>query len=142
MFTYDDARHEYTLDGQKIPSLTQMLDRDGWNAHLDQAPAGVVNAKAIWGTRLHCALLAAEHRIRGGIEIRVVVIALIEGRCEFPPQSQVQSKFRGDPIIVLRVERVDELAEIDHRIAALIDGVRQAEDEIREAVAGGIARAA
>ena len=63
MFTYDDATHCYRLDGHKIPSLTQMLDRDGWNAHLDQAPAGVVNAKAIWGTRLHCALLAAEHQI-------------------------------------------------------------------------------
>jgi hypothetical protein len=61
MLNYDDATHVYRLDDKPITSLTQMLDRDGWNVHLGQAPVEVVNAKALWGTRLHTSLLAAEH---------------------------------------------------------------------------------
>lgn len=60
-FRYKDEGHEYLLDGVHIPSLTQMLDADGLNAHLDEAPAGVVQAKAEWGTRLHFALQKAEY---------------------------------------------------------------------------------
>lgn len=61
MLTYDDATHVYRANGTPIPSLTQMLDSDGWNAHLSQAPAGVVAAKAEWGTQLHHNLNCAEH---------------------------------------------------------------------------------
>jgi hypothetical protein len=61
MFTYSDTEHCYRIDGTKIPSLTGMLDSDGWNAHLSQAPAGVVAAKADWGTRLHENLNRSEH---------------------------------------------------------------------------------
>lgn len=60
-FVYKDDTHEYLLDGTHIPSLTQMLSADGLNAHLDAAPAGVVQAKAEWGTRLHLALQLAEY---------------------------------------------------------------------------------
>lgn len=60
-FRYREDGHEYLLDGVHIPSLTQMLDADGLNAHLDEAPAGVVQAKAEWGTRLHFALQKAEY---------------------------------------------------------------------------------
>lgn len=60
-FCYREDIHEYRLDGIRIPSLTQMLDSDGLNAHLDGAPAGVVWAKANWGSDLHLALNKAEY---------------------------------------------------------------------------------
>lgn len=60
-FTYQDDVHEYRLDGVILPSLTGMLDADGLNSHLDHAPAGVVQAKAEWGTALHLALQKAEY---------------------------------------------------------------------------------
>lgn len=58
---YREAEHLYLLDGQAIPSLTQMLDADGCNGHLDGVPADVLNAKAEWGTRLHLALQKVEY---------------------------------------------------------------------------------
>jgi hypothetical protein len=60
-FTYQDETHEYILDGINVPSLTGMLTADGLSAHLDQAPQGVVQAKAEWGSRLHLATQKAEY---------------------------------------------------------------------------------
>lgn len=60
-FRYQDDTHEYRLEGTLIPSLTQMLEADGLNAHLDAAPPDVVRAKAEWGTRLHLALQKVEY---------------------------------------------------------------------------------
>lgn len=60
-FQYKDATHEYLVDGQHVPSLTQMLEADGLNGHLDSVPPAVLQAKAEWGTRLHLALQKAEY---------------------------------------------------------------------------------
>ena len=50
--TFDSATHEYRIDGVLVPSLTQMLAADGWNDHLWKVPAGVLERKRDWGTRL------------------------------------------------------------------------------------------
>lgn len=60
-FRYDNALHVYTVDGQMIPSLTQMLDQDGCNEHLAAAPRGNVQKKAEWGSALHLALQKVEY---------------------------------------------------------------------------------
>jgi hypothetical protein len=58
---YREAGHLYLLDGLAIPSLTQMLDKDGCNEHLSGAASAVVQAKAEWGSRLHLALQKVEY---------------------------------------------------------------------------------
>ena len=60
-FVYSEERHEYTLDGRAVPSLTQMLEADGLNEHLGAVPAATLEAKRDWGSRLHLALQKAEY---------------------------------------------------------------------------------
>lgn len=60
-FSYQADQHLYLLDGEPIPSLTQMLDQDGCNEHLDNVPADVLDAKKEWGTQLHLALQRLEY---------------------------------------------------------------------------------
>ena len=42
--------------------------------------------------------------------------------------------------VVLDIKRMDVLPQIDDRIAAQVDAAGQAEDEIRQVVAGGVGR--
>jgi hypothetical protein len=58
---YREAEHLYLVDGQPIPSLTQMLGADGCSDHLDSVPAATLQAKTEWGTRLHLALQKVEY---------------------------------------------------------------------------------
>jgi hypothetical protein len=81
-----------------------------------------------------------DHGVGGGVEIRVVVIALIERGRELPPQPDVQRKLRAHPEVVLKIQRVHELPQIDDRIAPQVDLVGSAEHEIRQAVAGIVGR--
>lgn len=60
-FRYNEERHEYTLNGVVIPSLTGMLDSDGLTEHLDRVKPTALQAKKEWGSRLHIALLRAEY---------------------------------------------------------------------------------
>ena len=80
-----------------------------------------------------------DHGVGGGIEVRVIVVALEIRRRELPPHSHVHREFRSHSVIVLEIERVHELPQIDDRIAAEVDGVGKPEIEIRQAVAGRIA---
>jgi hypothetical protein len=60
-FQYREAEHLYLLDGDPIPSLTQMLGQDGCSDHLGQVPADILEAKTKWGTALHLALQKVEY---------------------------------------------------------------------------------
>src|ERR1022692_3211642 len=80
-----------------------------------------------------------DHAVGGGVEIGVIVVPLIEGGSELPAQSEVQRKFRVHPVVVLKIKRVHVLPQIDDRIAAQIHLVGDAEHEIGQAVAGGVA---
>lgn len=60
-FSFDEQKHLYSLDGQALPSLTQMLAADGWSAYIRDVPVEVLNAKRDFGTALHQALLWAEY---------------------------------------------------------------------------------
>lgn len=60
-FSYEESSHLYRVGGRIIPSLTQMLEMDGCNEHLDAAPPGVVARKAEWGTRLAMATQKVEY---------------------------------------------------------------------------------
>jgi hypothetical protein len=60
---FNPVEHAYYMDEVQVPSLTQMLQADGWSKHLDSAPRDVVRAKANWGSELHMALLSAEYRM-------------------------------------------------------------------------------
>lgn len=73
-FRYDPAAHQYYVDEQPIPSLTQMLSADGCNEHLAAAPRATVNAKAEWGTALHLTLQRVEYGfgITEGFQIHCV----------------------------------------------------------------------
>ena len=59
--TYNETEHEYRADGIVVPSLTQMLAADGCDAHLDDVPPQVLDAKRDWGTALHLALQKVEY---------------------------------------------------------------------------------
>ena len=80
------------------------------------------------------------HGVAGGVEIRIVVIALIERGRELPPQPDVERKLGAHPEVVLKVHRVHELPQIDDRITSQVDLVGSAEHEIREAVTGIVSR--
>ena len=58
---YDDHEHTYTVEGVRVPSLTEMLAFDGLSDHLDKVPKAMLEAKKEWGTRLHLALTKAEY---------------------------------------------------------------------------------
>ena len=81
-----------------------------------------------------------DHAVGGGVEIGVIVVPLIERGSELPAQSEVQRKFRVHPVVVLEIQRVHVLPQIDHRVAPQVHLVGNAKHEIRQAVAGGVAR--
>jgi hypothetical protein len=58
---FDPVEHAYYMDEVQVPSLTQMLQADGWSRHLDSAPRDVVRAKGEWGSSLHVMLQASEY---------------------------------------------------------------------------------
>ncbi len=60
VLAYNDELHLYTVDGTSVPSLTQMLDADGQNAHLKFVPQDIVEAKADYGIAGHKALQLAD----------------------------------------------------------------------------------
>ena len=74
-----------------------------------------------------------------GVEIGPVIVAFLEGRRKLPTQAEVHRELRSDAVIVLNVQRMDVLAQIGDEVVAEVDGARQAEDEIGEIVAGGVA---
>ncbi len=78
--------------------------------------------------------------VGGGIEVRPVVIALPEGRCEFPSQAEVQCQLGRDAVIVLKIKRVHVLAQITDELVAELDGAGKPEDEVGQVVTGGVAR--
>ncbi len=59
------------------------------------------------------------------IEVRIVVVALEQRRGVFPAQPEIQRQLWRDAKIVLRVERIDVLAEIDHSVVSQIDHARE-----------------
>src|SRR5271157_23858 len=81
-----------------------------------------------------------DHGVGGGVEVRIVVIALIERGCELPPQADVQCQLGAHAEVVLKIHGVHELPQIDDRVAPQVDLVGGAEHEIREAVAGSVRR--
>ncbi len=52
----------------------------------------------------------------GGVKIRQVVVTFPDWRCKFPAQAEIEGQFGTHPIIVLKVECVDVLAEFVTRL--------------------------
>lgn len=53
MIKFDEQKHEYTLDGKKLISVTQLMQKHGLAPSYDSVPAEVLNAKAERGTLIH-----------------------------------------------------------------------------------------
>ena len=82
----------------------------------------------------------ADHRVRGRIEVRPVVVAIHQRRRELPPQPDVQSQLGRHAPVVLHVQSMHLLAKIGHQRIAQVHLVRQPENEVRQVVGGRIRR--
>jgi hypothetical protein len=53
MIEFDEEKHEYRLDGNVIPSVTQLLKKHGLAADYSMVPEVILSAKAERGTLIH-----------------------------------------------------------------------------------------
>ena len=53
MIEFDEEKHEYRLDGNVIPSVTQLLKKHGLVADYSMVPESILSAKAERGTLIH-----------------------------------------------------------------------------------------
>lgn len=53
MIEFNEERHEYRLDGNVIPSVTQLLSKHGLVADYSMVPESILSAKAERGTLIH-----------------------------------------------------------------------------------------
>ncbi len=53
MIEFNEERHEYRLDGNVIPSVTQLLSKHGLVADYSMVPEAILSAKAERGTLIH-----------------------------------------------------------------------------------------
>lgn len=53
MIKFDEEKHEYTLDGKKLISVTQLMQKHGLAPSYDNVDASVLNAKAKRGSMIH-----------------------------------------------------------------------------------------